>query len=181
MKDGSEFEFEIPYIAPMPHVGIKDSIGFVTMQIMDPLVANGESSDTISFIVEVAAKPGFYFAGIAGPNVPIWPDLTAPTIEFQSGVGGTTVDASQHSVGEKFMSAKQLMLHPIMRRFSHANNTTAQGTIPLWPCSPAWGDGAPLPVNTQRQYPFIRSGMVAQCFAFGIGSTLLHMQTAELS
>lgn len=180
LKDGSEFEFEIPYIAPIPHVGINDSIGFVSMQIMDPLIANGESADTISFIVEVAAKPGFYFAGIGGPNVPVWPDITAPSIEFQSGVGASAIDASQHSVGEKFMSLKQLMMHPIMRRFTHPNNTIVSGTIPMWPCLPAWGDGSPLAVNAARFTPFTRAGMVAQCYAFGIGSTLLHQQTAGL-
>nr|UDL17019.1 MAG: capsid protein precursor [Biomphalaria pfeifferi virus] len=180
LKDGSEFEFEVPFIAPVSHLGINDSMGFVSMQIMDPLIANGESSDTITFIVEVAAKPGFYFAGIGGPNVPIWPDQTAPTIEFQSGVGATATDASQHSVGEKFMSTKQIMMHPIVRRFNHATGTTASGTIPLWPCAPAWGDGNPLPANSRRQTPFMRAGMVAQCYAFGIGSTLLYQNTAAL-
>jgi len=180
LKDGSQFEFEVPYIAPVPHVGVNDSLGFVSMQIMDPLVANGESASTISFIVEVAAMPGFYFAGLAAPGQPAWVDITEPAVEFQSGVGGSMKDASQFSVGEKFMSLKQLAMHPIVRRHDQANATIALGVIPMWPCSAAWGTGTALAAGTVRTMPFMRSGMIAQCYAYGIGSTLLSTNTTSL-
>jgi hypothetical protein len=176
LKDGNEFEFEVPYIAPVSHVGINDSTGFVSMQVMDPLIANGESSTTINFIVEVAAKPGFYFSGLSVPGQPIWPDDSPPTpvIQFQSGVGAKAIEASQHSVGEKFNSIKQMLMCMTYRRYDLANGLTASGVIPFWPCAPAWGDGNPLAVNGQRNWALPRSGMFAQCYAYGIGSTMLY-------
>nr|QJZ28385.1 hypothetical protein 2 [Lactuca sativa dicistroviridae] len=180
-KSGNEFEFEIPYIAPVSHLGINDSMGFVSMQIMDPLVNNGESSSVISFIVEVAAMPGFYFAGLAGPNIPAWCDDIDPTVQFQSGVGGQTLDASQHSVGEKFTSLKQLAMCALTRRFDQANASIVNGTVPNWVCLPGWGStGAPLAANAVRNFPYSRSGLVAQCYAYAIGSTLLNLETTSL-
>jgi hypothetical protein len=173
LKDSSEFEFEVPYIAPLPHVGINDSLGFVAMQVMDPLVNNGESSSTIDFIVEVAAKPGFYFAGMCIPGQPAWADDSNPQIEFQSGTGVKSVDASQHSVGEKFSSLKQLMMTMTLRRYSLGNGVTTSGIIPFWTCVPAWGTGTPFVANGSRVWAMPRSGMIAQCYAYGIGSTMM--------
>jgi hypothetical protein len=177
LKDGSEFEFEIPYIAPVSHIGINDCTGFVSMQIMDPLVNNGESASTINFIVEVAAMPGFYFAGLISPGQPAWPDSLNPAIEFQSGVGAKTMDASQHSVGEKYTSLKQLMMVATTRRYTVASGATATGVVPYWNVLPAWGDGNTLVANGQRLWAMPRCGMVAQCYAYGIGSTLLYWWT----
>jgi hypothetical protein len=177
LKDGSEFEFEIPYIAPLAHIGINDATGFVSMQIMDPLVNNGESASTIGFIVEVAAMPGFYFAGLGAPGQPVWPDITNPAIEFQSGVGASNIDASQHSVGEKFTSFKQLIMCMSTRRYTRSDGTIATGVVPYWTCTPAWGDGTTLVANGSRVWAMPRSGMIAQCYAYGIGSTLLYLWT----
>lgn len=181
LKSGSTFDFEVPYVSPVNHMGFNDTMGFLSMQIMDPLVNNGESSPTISFIVEVAALPGFYFAGIAGPLIPSHVDNVDPVIEFQSGVGASAVDSSQHSVGEKFMSLKQIMMTTLVRRFSHPNTLLAQGIIPHWCCLPSWSvAGQPLTATTQRNFALSRSGMVAQCFAFGIGSTVLSVDSVSL-
>lgn len=180
-KSGSEFDFEVPYIAPVNHLGFNDTMGFISMQIMDPLVNNGESSSTVSFIVEVAALPGFYFAGVAGPLAPSHADLLDPVIEFQSGVGGSAVDASQHSVGEKFNSLKQLAMTTITRRNFTVTGALDQGIVPHWACVPSWStDGAPLSGVTQRNWAMSRSGMVAQCYAYGVGSTMLSMDTVSL-
>lgn len=174
LKDGSEFEFEVPYIAPVSHLGINDSMGFVSMQIMDPLVNNGESFPTIFYMVEVAAMPGFYFSGLGTPGQPVFADALDPIIQFQSGVGAKTMDASQYSVGEKFSSLKQLMMVQSPRRYSSPAGTFQVGLVPMWCCVPAWGDGSPLAVNTTRSWALPRSGMIAQCYAYGIGSTLLY-------
>lgn len=178
LKDGSEFEFEVPYFAPLPHVAINDSLGMVSMQIMDPLVNNGESASTITFIVEVAAKPGFYFAGLGSPGQPAWSNSGNPNVEFQSGlsgVGGRAMEASQVSVGEKFMSAKQLAMCITTRRNDIPTGNTV-GQVPLWFCNPGWGTASPLAPNFGRVWATPRSGMVAQCFAFGTGSTLVYLQ-----
>lgn len=199
LKSGSEFEFDIPYIAPLSHLAFNDHMGDVSMQVMDPLIANGESSTSISFIIEVAALPGFYFAGLQTPLAPSWVDQTDPVItfqsglaspvrsnqdespiEFQSGVGGSAVDSSQLSVGEKFSSLKQLMMCAITRRADIANNVSHFGIIPHWACAPGWGSGAVLGTNVTRTWALPRSGMVAQCYAYGIGSTLLHTDTTSL-
>lgn len=187
LKDGSEFEFEVPYIAPVSHLGINDSTGFVSMLVMDPLVNNGESSPIIPFIVEVAAMPGFYFAGVGAPGQPTWADTLEPVIqfesglsdvEFQSGVGASTIEASQVSVGEKFNSLKQIIMLHSPRRYAIANATTHSGTIPFWTCVPAWGDGNLLVSGGTRNWALPRSGMIAQCYAYGIGSTLLYWHCA---
>lgn len=181
LKDSNEFEFEVPYFAPVAHLGINDSMGFVALQVMDPLVNNGESSATINFIVEVAAMPGFYFAGLGSPGQPVWGDSADPSPAFQSGIGGTQVDASQHSVGEKFTSAKQLAMSPICRRFDQANNSQAAGFVPHWAEVPNWPlTGAAITSGTTREMPFSRSGAVAQCYAYGIGSTLLATEASGL-
>lgn len=173
LKDESTFEFSVPYIAPVSHLSFNDSMGFVSMQVLDPLVNNGESASSITYIVEVAAQPGFYFAGLAAPGQPAFVDQFEPVIEFQSGAGATSTDASQHSVGEKFCSAKQLAMVPCMRRYIQTNASIQTGIIPPWVCSVGWGTGSVLPIDTVRSMPFSRSGMVAQCYAYAVGSTLL--------
>lgn len=174
LKDGSEFEFDVPYIAPLPHTAINDSLGMVSMQVMDPLVNNGESSSTITFIVEVAALPGFYFSGIGSPGQPAWSNPSPPNIEFQSGVGGSYKDASQDSVGEKFLSVKQLIMYPTTRRNDIANAVINRGVVPLWFVNPGWGAAAPLTATQTRNWALPRGGMAAQCYAYGTGSTLAH-------
>lgn len=181
LKDGNEFEFEVPYIAPTSYLGINDSMGFVSMQVMDPLVTSGETSSTINFIVEVAALPGFHFAGITGAGQPAWTDNLNPSITFQSGVGAISKDASQYTVGEKFCSAKQLAMLPILRRFDQSNGSLVTGLVPSWVDNAAWGPGTgALAANTTREMPFSRSGMVAQCYAFATGSSLLWTEATGL-
>lgn len=182
LKDDSVFEFEIPYIAPVSHLGYNDSMGFVSMQVLDPLINNGESAPSISFIVEVAALPGFYFAGISQPGQPVCADNVQPAIEFQSGVGASSRDASQFSVGEKFMSAKQLAMYPTWNRVDTANGALVSGTVPPWPSVASWGPGTTaLAVDASKAFAFSRAGLVAQCYAYAVGSTLLTIDRAGFS
>jgi hypothetical protein len=181
LKDTSVMEFEVPYIAPTSHLGYNDTMGFVSMQIMDPLIANGEAATTIDFIVEVAAIPGFYFAGLGSPGQPICADNVTAAIEFQSGISPSK-DAAQYSVGEKYLSAKQLALVPFWApRVNQADASVANGPVPYWHSVAAWGTGGVLAAGTTRAYAFSRSGMVAQCYAYAIGSTLVTLDRNNLT
>jgi hypothetical protein len=117
LKDGNEFEFDVDYIYPFPYASTNNSIGTVSMQIMDPLINNGESSSTISYLVEVCAKPGFHFAGLRSPSAPVFTNIGGPVV-LQSGTGVRKIDVSDLTVGEKFLSAKQLAMSATVRRLT---------------------------------------------------------------
>jgi hypothetical protein len=177
LKDGNVFEFDVDYIFPTPYAGVNNSIGTVSMQVMDTLVNNGESFDIISYIVEVCAKPGFHFAGLKSPAAPAYTQSTAVPI-LQSGVGVMKADVADLTVGEKFMSAKQLAMAATVRRFDAANAAITTTTIPYWCANTSWPTTAAAIDTAARDFPLTRSALVAACYSHCVGSTLFSIGTS---
>lgn len=74
LKDNNVFEFTVPYVSPYPNSDFTDSIGALTMHIMDPLQVSAVVSTTINFVVEIFAAPGFE---LSIPRGPLYPAHTA--------------------------------------------------------------------------------------------------------
>lgn len=170
LKDGNEFEFDVDYIYPTPYAGANHSIGTVSMQIMDPLINNGESFATISYLVEVCAKPGFHYAGLKSPAAPAYNQFVTPVV-LQSGVGVDKPDVADLTVGEKFMSAKQLAMAATVRRFDVTNLAITTTALPQWHANTSWPTAAAALDTAVRDFPLNRSALVAACYAYCVGST----------
>jgi hypothetical protein len=192
LKDSSEFEFEVPFFAPFPLVATSDTIGGVSMVVMDPLVANGESATEIEYIIEVAALPGFYFANVTTPGQPVHDD-NVELVVLQGGVPPTegqlvsqsdlmapSKDVADVTAGEKFMSAKQLGMLNTTNRFSVPANGFSQGHIPHFSVIPAWGVTSPIAANVLRAFPIPRAGVVASCYAFCVGGTTASIRNPQV-
>jgi hypothetical protein len=180
LKDGNEFEFDVDYIYPFPYASANNSIGTVSMQIMDPLINNGESSSTISYLVEVCAKPGFHFAGLRSPSAPVFANVGGPVV-LQSGTGVRKIDVSDLTVGEKFLSAKQLAMSATVRRFDVTNAAITITTIPQWCSNTTWPTAAAALDTATRDFPLNRCAMVAACYAYCAGSTLFTFHSSLTS
>jgi hypothetical protein len=172
LKDGNCFEFDVDYIFPTPYATVTSSLGAVSMQIMDPLVNNGESFGTISYLVEVCAKPGFHFAGLKSPAAPAFSQFGSPVV-LQAGTGVVAEDVADLTVGEKFMSAKQLAMAATVRRFDNANATITTTALPYWTSNCTWPTASAAIDTATRDSPLTRSAMVAACYGYCVGSTLL--------
>lgn len=185
LRSADEFEFEVPYIADVPFRGVNDSIGSLSMTVLNPVVTtSSEVSPTINFIVEVSAGSDFEFASYVPSSLG---RITATNgvvelqsgIEFQSGIEVSAgmvaqpyaVEPTATIIGEKFNSLKQLAMIPTFWSSDVATNTIVDVTIPPWNYSPTWTLAVPMPVNSANNFAFSNGGKVASMYVFSNGST----------
>lgn len=172
LRDGSSFEFEVPFVSTEPYVSTYGSIGSVSMMVVNSLRSPGNTASTIDFMVEVAAEPGFEFAVVAPSMLDGIAPSGTPTITFQSGVSiaKKTNDASQNVIGERFHSLKQLAMIPdwIVGDVNNAQIITS--TLTPWFKTNEPPVALPMPDDTNLWYAS-KSGRVARMFAFVNGST----------
>lgn len=177
LRDGSSFEFEVPYVSPTPFTNILSSIGGLTMTVLDPLVSSGETSAIIDYLVEVAACEDFEFGCPAPPMFsPAVP--SAPIAFLQSGLGGVAdidTKVSQYTTGESFLSLKQLMMIPSWI-VGDVPNSTLNATY-LWPFH--WfgrlAQTVPMANTATTAFGFTRSGLISAMYAYVTGSTEHHV------
>jgi hypothetical protein len=180
LRDESVFEFEVPYVAPTPFTNILSGTGGVSMVVLDPLIASGETATTIDYMVEVKAEDDFEFACPAPPMFSVaTPGANQTnTVFYQSGLGGVDKigDAAQYTIGETILSFKQLMMIPSY--FTAQCSSSATPTVGyLWPfwCFGRFVMAAPLPNTTAASMAFTRSGCIAAMYAFATGGTDYHV------
>lgn len=174
LKDGNVFEFDVPYISPKPFVTFTNSIGVVSMHIVDALQASSVVSSSIGVLVEVKGLSDFE---LADPKSPIYPVHIGATPVFQSGrmLGSQVVDElCEHTVGECITSAKQLIQMPKWV-LSAVNSTSKYGMIVQpWFYQPRIVPGTTAP--TAFPYDsFGFGGNVSKAFAFVKGGTDIHI------
>jgi hypothetical protein len=174
LRDGSSFEMDVPYLAIDPYVSFNTSIGGLSMHVVNALRAPIGASTTIDYIVEVSALPGFEFA-VHNPGTMTGPSPTGTvTVTYQSGLNATLKDdSSQHIVGEKFMSLKQLMMIPSWFVFDVGNATNFRFTLRPWFGFNQMPLSVPMPADTNATAAFLAANCyrVAQMFSFVNGST----------
>lgn len=202
LRDGNSFEFDVPYLCPFPYLPVSGSTGCVSMTVVNPLRAPGIAADTIDFLVEVSAAPGFEFAcftpatlGALVPNglpVPTYAGGAAPQsgqsgliadlvgVSYQSGVTASVItdDASQNVIGEKFNSLKQLAMIPSYTVNELANNSLTRLSLTPWfkpngpPVSAPMGNTA----NDTALWLNAPCMRVANLYSFVNGSTNFQFQ-----
>lgn len=176
IKDGSCFEFEVPYVSPLLYSSVLGSTGGLTMTVIDPLIANGEAASTVDYLVEVCAMPDFEFAVSAPPSlVPV--NGSAGLAYLQSGmagVGSSDEMVSEHTIGEKFTSLKQIMMIPSYIGADVANLSVSATTLVPWFYRPFWPVATPMSSTSAQYFGSTRSGNISACYAFVNGSTAWH-------
>lgn len=173
LRDGNSFEFEVPYISPMPYTAFCNAIGTVSLHVVDALQSASVISTNISCMVEVVALDDFEFAD---PRTVIYPAHVGATVQFQSGrLLGHAPDAlSQHTVGESINSVKQLISIPKFVPVPVAANTRYNATVPPWFYQPRPIFTVPAPSSLSAGMCGL-GGNIACCYAFVRGSTDIHV------
>lgn len=176
LRDGSTFEFEVPYVSPLLYSSVFGSTGGLTMTVIDTLIANGEASSSVDYMVEVCALPDFEFSVSAPPSlIPVGGG--AGLAFFQSGMAGVGPSdemVSEHTIGEKFMSLKQVMMIPSYIGADIANLTVNSTTLVPWFYRPLWPVATPMSSTSAQYFGATRSGNVSACYSFVNGSTAWH-------
>jgi hypothetical protein len=116
IRETSEFEVCVPYISPAMYTKAANSIGFLRLSVIDPLVAPDSVPSTISIIVEVAGMPDFevmqpiawnaepYALAIMQSDYQAYP---CHNLGVASGAG--SLEPAKVSAGEKAESFRQLL------------------------------------------------------------------------
>jgi hypothetical protein len=177
LKDNNIFEFTVPYESALPFSDFTDSIGLLTLTIMDPLQVSAVVSTTINFMVEVFAGPNFE---LAVPRGPIYPAHTGGTVRLQSGestvLPSLNEDACKYTIGERILSLKQLLMVPEVSDTTLATSTNYKGYMYPWYYQPDLTVTTPTPVNYQLPFnAFSFAGNISKCFAFARGGMDVHV------
>lgn len=172
LRDSDVFEFDVPYTGLNPYALFSESVGSLSMTILDPLLASSVIADNISFLVEVKAND-FEVSNLLGATA-----ITHPQgdIQLQSNsVADTyTGQASRFTTGEKFNSIKQLLSLPSQSLITHRGYTYDYDIMPWYyhPLIPQ--DQSSLPAYAQTL-----AGNWSNCYAFARGGTDIHVYHAQ--
>lgn len=175
LRDSNVFEFFVPYAGEAPFTRFQDSVGSLSMTVMDPIIGSSVVAPQVPFLVEVCCEPDFSLAMPLGPQFIVH---TTPRLVKQSG-GFEPIYADgveQQTVGEKLLSVKQLISIP--------NNTlvkqktgVADVDIAPWYYHPDCVDtGLPADLPSQST---TYGGNLARCYLFAKGGTDVHLYHAQ--
>lgn len=177
LKDNNIFEFTVPYVSTFPNNTFTDSIGAITMHIMDPLQVSAVVSTSINFFVEAYASPNFE---LSVPRGPVYPAHELGNVRTQSGESSikssTPDDSSKYTIGEKILSVKQLIMIPQVTDVTIAQNVRYANNVYPWYFQPTLTTTSPTPVNYLLPFgSFGYGGNIAACYSFARGGTDLHL------
>lgn len=172
LRDDNIFEFHVPYTGITPFTSFYDSVGSLSMCVMDPLQAPSIVSNSIPFLVEVKADSDFEVASFRGPTGVHNP---SGNIVLQADVGPTyNANASQYTTGEAFTSVKQLISMPTQFAIRH-KGYTYDYDVPPWYYHPR------LPANNLSvpEGAYTVAGNFSTCYTFARGGSDLHVYQAQ--
>lgn len=180
LRDSNVFEFEVPFLAENPFYPFTGYNGSISLTLVDTLKASSVVSNTVDFLVEVCAAPGFELALPVGPLYPAHP-TGAPRLQSGKLLSVYEDDISQHTVGESIGSLKQLIMIPkVSVTGTVPVSTTSSVTILPWWYQPTPSVLTPGPIAHQNE-AFGFAGNVASCYAFVKGSTDAHAYVLDSS
>lgn len=175
LRDDNVVEFDVDWLSPNLYISTNGSIGGLTMTIVDPLIANGEASTTINFLVEVCAKEDFQLSFPSPISMAAATGATSLAFR-ESGLGVINHrEPAEYTAGEHVASVKQLIMIPSSTSVTVANTTTNSTTLPPWNFYPRWTMAVPMSATSQQVFAFHRGGLIAHCYAFFNGSTSYHV------
>lgn len=177
LRDGNVFEFEVPYVSPVPFTPFLSNTGVISMHVVDALQAASVISTNIGVLVEVKAGPDFE---LANARTALYCPHALGTPIFQSGriLGNTNADVSELTIGEAITSLKQLIAVPKVTPVGFSAGAKTQYLIPPWFYQPRPSQLTPAPTaNLTESFGF--GGLVASCYAFIRGGTDFHVYPAQ--
>lgn len=194
LRDGNVFEFEIPYMSPEPFVSFCSSTGGVSIVCIDPLLDNPSVCSSVPFLVEVCGS-NFELADFAGP----WfSQFTGGFIREQSGevvMGPTTKMASAITIGERILSAKQLIQSPtwfvsdipagqskfVALPWFYNRTTSYLGSVNSTPLAPNVSiSGNTTAASLAKMYAFVRGGTDHHFYTpYGDKTALIYEQSPQ--
>jgi len=174
LKDGSEFDMDVPFISPTPYVNVNSSIGNLTMFVVSPLNTPSGGSTSIDMAVFVSAMPGFEFAGVVPSMLDGMDPVATPSVYLQAGGVVTTDDASQVTIGERFTSMKQYIMVPdVFIGPDRLNATITSFSMPPWFRKNNLIVNNPISNTAQCVWFGSKAGRATDMYAFANGSTEL--------
>lgn len=179
LRDSNVFEFEVPYSGVRPYTRFTDTIGSLTMEVMDPLLAPAVVGDSIDFLVEVSASPDFELASYRGPQFPVKQGDAVPVgVEYQSGkvLSNYKDGVSQFTMGEQLASLKQLIMMPKTNSISQAGGEFDIDIAPWYYLPPVHQLSGS---NVLESEALAVGGVIASCYLYVRGSTDLHVYHAQ--
>lgn len=182
LKDSNVFEFTVPYVSNLPYVSFNSSIGGLTMVCIDPLQATGTVANTVAMLVEVCAGEDWELADYSGVYFPLQVDGTVYTQGGGELVSKTIKPPHDNTMGDRIMSAKQIIQMPAPFDFNIGAGTTDHGFIAPWFCNPthlrvnALAALPNAPVSSRDFNGGNSAAMaLARCYAFAKGGTDVHV------
>lgn len=172
LRDSDTFEFEVPYTGLYPYAGFRESVGTLSMTVLDPLLASSVVHPGIHFLVEVCAVD-FEVANIIGATA--LADPYGSIVQQSAGVSDTYGDgACRFAIGEKFNSVKQLISLPSQTTIRH-KGYSYDYDFPPWFYHPKMPTNhSAVPEGGQTL-----AGNWSTCYAFARGATDLHIYQAQ--
>lgn len=169
LKDSNVFEFLVPYTSHKPYCNFGESIGTLSVVVVDPLLAPGMVSSSITYLVEVACDSDYELARPAGCGyVPNYSVIT------QSGVSRTYKSSvCEDTVGECFGSLKQLIMLPKSHLLTLPGGSKFTMDIMPWYYYTS-GVGV-YETNEANAY----GGAIASAYAFVRGATDIHVYHSQ--
>jgi hypothetical protein len=179
LRDGNEFEFDVPYLSPDPWKSMYQTSGTLTMSVYEPLTANNNVPSTIPYMIEVKAGECFEFAIPRPVYFPLVDALDGgTTLTLQSGeeqpIGAGVVvkgnyqldQLSQYTIGEAVHSIKTLIQIP----GPIGNSDTTLTTTSSLPIVPWW-----ISRDDQQKLGPSYATNFAKMYTFATGSTDGHL------
>lgn len=177
LKDGNVFEFEVPYVSPIPYSNLATTNGALAMYVVNPLIGSSVVSSAISVVVEVAGGSDFELANPVGVTFPVHNN---GTISVQSGrvLSEAPEVVNQLTMGEVITSVKQLIGIPCINYQNPATFTDMGTLVPPWFYQPTPSILVPAPTAQPVQGSFSYGGNWASCYGFVKGGTDVHVYNA---
>lgn len=194
LKDGNVFDFDVPFVCARNWLSTLGSSGGVSLGVLDQLRTTGETSTTITFLVEVCGADDFEVSNFIGSSMA--PANGVGTIVvYQSGLdlddtpnvasGDTALEISQYTVGEKITSLKELIQLPTVfdnyQATTVTSGTVTQTQLPNWSYGPQITSVNPLPTTTQAVFSTAVGNVVASMYGFMSGGTTYHFYSTAIN
>lgn len=177
LKDGSSFEFEVPYVASRPWLSVFGYTGGVSLAVLDPLITTGSTAGAVPILIEVAAGDDFELGCYTSSGLtPYCGDDGGGAAIFQS--GSTLREISEYTMGEKITSLKQLIMIPSVWEDSFTTLQNRQFTLPPWHYGPQFAVAIPMANASTQPLASSIGHYVARMYAFGTGGTEYHAYTS---
>jgi len=142
VRTGDEFSFTLPWLLAVNYLNQNEYSGQLDVIVLNALKAPDAASQSLDLLLFVSGADDFEFQVPVGdlsiaPQMPQWASLEAGEIVSEvighSGDGNNAETPSVESIGEHFLSVRQLLLRPSL--FQRNVSATFTRTMVVYPWS----------------------------------------------